>query len=59
MDIRGIVVRLPAGVREFPLSKRFRPVHGPTYLPIKTDAVAFRGVKQQKREADYLLSCSA
>lgn len=47
------MVRLPAETREFLLSKRFRPVHGPTQLPIETDAVAFRGVKQLKREAVY------
>jgi hypothetical protein len=53
------VVRLPAEAMDFLLSKRFRPVHGPTQLPTETDAVAFRGVKQSKREADYLLSCGA
>jgi len=59
MDIQGIVVRLPAEAREFLLSKRFGPVHGPTQLSIEKDAVAFRGVKQPKREAEYLLSCNA
>jgi hypothetical protein len=53
IHIRGIVVRLPAGAREFPLSKRFRPVHEPTQLPIEADVVVFRGVKQPKREANY------
>ena len=45
------MVRLPAGARDFPLSERFRPVHGPTQLPTEKDAVAFRGIKQLKHEA--------
>jgi len=59
MDFRGIGVRLPAGAREFLLFERFRPVHGPTQVLIEMDKVVFRRVKQPKREADYLLSCSA